>query len=150
MRIFVPLFMAAFWLYACVEIKIDNPEPRKDWQFVPLPEIDSDGCCIENPQFQIPPLKDQLTLNKGPYTVTFEDFDNPAIGWEIERYDLVNQWGDVIATIPPNDHHVYEVRGVPAGCYTLRSIGKGWRGDVPSLPSVEACTPGLKTGRIWS
>lgn len=145
-KIFVPLFMSTFWLYACVVIRYDNVPPpiEKEWKFVPMPEVE--------PEFDFSPLEpdDQIDLKKGKHVITFEDTFNPWVGWEIDHYELINQWGAVISEIPPNDHHRYVVKGIPPGCYTLRAIGRGRRGDVPSTPSNEACTPGLKTGGIWT
>lgn len=148
MKILVPLFMAIFWLYACVciEFKPTSP-PEKEWKFVPMPELER-----AEPEFDFSPLEpdDQIDLKKGKHIVTFDDFINPIFKWEIDHYELYNQWGEVIANIPPNDHHRYVVKGVPPGCYRLRAIGRGRWEDVPSMPSNEGCTPGLKTGRIWT
>lgn len=123
MKVFVCLFLAISLLYACVVIKFDDPLP--------------------------PPRHGYPDLKIGPHAITFRDEFNPRVGWEIDHYDLINQWGQVVVEILPNDHHRYVVRGVPPGCYTLRAIGRGRRGDVPSRPSNEVCTPGLKGEGIW-
>lgn len=145
-RIFIPLFIALFWSYACVVIKYEkgSEPPTLDWKFVPMPQIDDDGCCLESEE------EDELDLKKGPHVLQFQDFLNRWTSWEIERYDLYDQWGDVIAKIKPNKRGVYRVRGVPKGCYHLRAIGRGFTRYVPSGPSNEGCTPGLKTGGIWT
>lgn len=156
LKVFLPMFMAVFWTYACVCMRFDTlpPPPDNQWKSVPQPEFDSDGCCLKGePEFDFGPLEepnDTIDLKKGAHIITFEDILNPIFGWEIDHYELYNQWGDVIANIPPNDHHRYVVHGVPKGCYRLRAIGKTSHSNVTSIPSNEGCTPGLKPGRTWS
>lgn len=147
-KVVLPVYLALFWTYACVCVKFAPSEQPKEWRYVPMPEVES-----SEPEFDFGPLEepdDTIDLKKGSHILTFDDFLNPIFKWEIDHYELYNQWGEVIANIPPNDHHRYVVRGVPKGCYRLRAIGKEWDRNVPSAPSNEGCTPGLKTGRVWT
>lgn len=150
MRKLIPVLLVSCWLAACVCIEFapapKDPPIDRNWErFNPPPtELDLDGCCIENPDAD----KEDLDLKRGPHVIMFDDHQNSRVGWEIERYDLYNQWGKVIASIKPNQHGTYLIRGVPRGCYTLRAIPKDW--PWPSKPSNEGCTPGLKKGGIWT
>lgn len=163
MRLLLPVLLVAFWAAACVVVRFDSaPPPANEWKFVPMPELDSDGCCIEDPSKGVEPPRSNkwilpapevepvIDLKKGPHIITFADVVNPLIGWPIDHYALYDQWGDVIAKIQPNARGRYVVKGVPRGCFYLRAIGQGRAGDVPSGPSNEGCTPGIKKGRIWT
>lgn len=142
LKLLAPVLLASFWLYACVCIEFapqPAPPPEREWKFTPYPEIDPDGCCIEKPD-------DPIDLRQGPHAIAFEDWLNPLTKTPVVHYELINQWGQVIAIIPVNDHHRYVVKGIPRGCYFLRAVGP----RDPSAPSNEACTPGLQKGRIWT